>query len=108
MAPEKVPKFTADMLQQDCETASASGAGWDQWEVADWRNLSDKAAQALANLLNDIEEGLDWPEPLHWGKAYFLAKTDEASLDPMDYMIILVLQRLYRRWASVRLQHPST
>ena len=44
---------------------------------------------------------------MEWGKAHFLAKTPEASLDPMDFRILLVLQRLYRRWASMRLQHVS-
>ena len=46
-----------------------------------------------------------------------LAVTDEPSTNPMEYRILLVLSRLYRRWASMRLrdmqewirkwQHPA-
>ena len=72
-----------------------------------WQHLSLNAAQALADLLNAIESGLEWPEPQYWGKAHIVAKDDEASLSPKDYRILLVLQRLYRRWASIRLQHLS-
>ena len=105
--PERVPKFNKDHIQQDCQQSPATSAGWDQWEAADWKYLSDTPAQYLADLLNMIEEGRPWPEPQHWGKAHLIGKTEEASLDPYDYRILLVLQRLYRRWASMRLQHLS-
>ena len=41
------------------------------------------------------------------GKAHCLAKTTEASLSDKDYRILVVLQRVYRWWASMRLQHLS-
>ena len=43
--------------------------------------------------------------PMFWGKAHFFAKDEEPSLDPMEYRVLLVLQRLYRRWATMRLRH---
>ena len=100
-----VPEFTKEMILEDCQTASHTAPGWDQWTGQDWTCLSDRAAERLAQLLNAIENGLPWPEPMKWGKAHFLAKTEEASLDPLDYRILLVLQRLYRRWATMRLRH---
>ena len=60
--PAVVPEFTKEMILQDCAEASASEPGWDQWQAADWRRLDDHAAQRLADLLNGIESGLDWPE----------------------------------------------
>ena len=39
------------------------------------------------------------------GKAHLLSKEEEASLDPLQYRILLVMQRLYRRWATLRLRH---
>ena len=51
---EVVKRFTAEDILQDCATAPATAAGWDQWEAADWRNLSQKAAQSLADRLNAI------------------------------------------------------
>ena len=62
------------------------------------------AAEWLAKLLQLIEGGASWPQPTTCGKAFFLANTDEPSTDPMDYRIILILSRLYRRWASMRLR----
>ena len=98
------PPFTAEGIQHDCATASSTSAGWDQWEAQDWRHLSPTAAERLAQLLNAIEAGMPWPEPMSWGKAHLLAKDLEPSLDPTDYRILLVLQRLYRRWATLRLR----
>jgi len=51
-----------------------------------------------------VEKGALWPSPTKWGKALFLSKTDEPSTDPMEYRILLILSRLYRRWASLRLR----
>ena len=62
------------------------------------------AAQWLAKLLNLVEEGAPWPSPTTWGKAFFQSKTEEPSTDPMEYRILLILSRLYRRWASIRLR----
>ena len=114
---EQLRPLTADDMLKHCTTSAATAAGWDQWEAADWRHLSRKAAQALADLLNCIENGAPWPEPARWGKAHFLSKTDLPTLDPLDNRVLLVLQRLYRRWASIRLkqleawtqkwQHPA-
>ena len=92
-----IPAFTSDMILDDCENAPSTGAGWDQWECADWRLLSRRAADHLAQLLNGIEAGLDWPEPMLWGKAHLHAKESEPTTNPMDHRILLVLQRLYRR-----------
>ena len=103
--PAQVPKFTRDMIKADCQGSSNTSAGWDQWEHADWKNLSDTACQRMADMLNAIEAGHDWPEPATWGKAHLPSKEDTPSLDPMGYRILLVMQRLYRRWASMRIQH---
>ena len=70
----EVPTFTKEMILLDCAEASASGPGWDQWEAADWRLLDDQAAQRLADLLNAVESGLEWPQPIYWGKAHWISK----------------------------------
>ena len=64
---ESVPRFTADMVLEDCVDAPASSAGWDQWEAKDWRLLEYNGAQRLADLLNAVEDGLPWPETMAWG-----------------------------------------
>ena len=81
--PARVPKFTKEMIQEDCCHSSATSSGWDQWEHADWKMLSDTACQRLANLYNSIEAGSEWPEPAHWGKAHLPSKDHIPSLDPM-------------------------
>ena len=101
----QVPTFTADIILDDCASAPDTSAGWDQWEAKDWRWLDRNAAQRLADLLNGIEDGLPWPEPMELGKAHLLSKEEEANLDPLQYRILLVMQRLYRRWATLRLRH---
>ena len=101
--PAEVPPFTAAMIMADCRAAPSTSAGWDQWAAEDWRSLEGHAAQRLADLLNGIEAGLSWPEPITWGKAHLLSKDQQASLDPLMYRLLLVLRCLYRRWATMRL-----
>ena len=103
-----VAPFTKEMIQNDCRHASNTAPGWDQWQRDDWKDLSDTAAQRLADLLNAIEQGLDWPEPVSHGRAHLLAKDEVPSLSAMDYRLLLVLQRIYRRWGTMRLQHLQT
>ena len=64
-----------------------------------------EAADWLAKLLTLVEEGAPWPQPTAWGKAFFLCKTEEPSTDPMEYRILLILSKLYHRWASMRLRY---
>ena len=37
------------------------------------------------------------------GKAFFLSKVQGFTTDPMDCRVLLILPRLYRRWAGLRL-----
>ena len=46
------------------------------------------------------EAGGKWPKQTLWGKSFLLAKVDEVTTDPMDYRILLILPRLYMRWAA--------
>ena len=101
--PEQLRPLTADDILKGGTTSAATAAGWDPWEAADWRHLSRKAAQALADLLNCIENGAPWPEPARWGNAKLLSKTDLPTLDPRGCRILLVLQSLYRCVASITL-----
>ena len=48
------------------------------------------------------------PSLSKWGKAHILSKTDEPSLQPLEHRLLLVLQRIYRRWASMRLHHLAS
>ena len=93
------------MLRKDFKKCRASAAGWDCWETEEWRHLSPSATDRLAQMLNAVEKGMPWPDDTNWGKAFFLNKTHFAATDPMDYRIILILSRLYRRWSTIRLGH---
>jgi hypothetical protein len=100
----QVRAITGERLLQEFRNSAATAASWDQWEHGEWAVMPVEAADWLAKLLTLVEEGAPWPRPTTWGKAFFLCKTEEPSTDPMEYKILLILSRLYRRWASMRLR----
>ena len=75
---------------------------------AEFKLLSRKACDALAEMFNCIEEGASWPEQTTTARAALLAKEGESDLDPLAYRVLLMLSTAYRIWAKVRLEqlHP--
>ena len=65
--------------------------------------LSDKAFEIMAALLNLIEKGAEWPQPLLHGRAAFLEKDEDKQVEPLSFRVLLVLPTLYRKWAALRL-----
>ena len=48
--------------------------------------------------------GAPQPQQTKWGKAFFLSKVQGFTTDPMEFRALLILARLYRRWAGLRLR----
>ncbi len=61
--------------------------------------------EEFAYLLRAIEKGADWPKGTLHARAVFLAKTDEPSLDPINYRNLTILSVLYRKYGVVRLRN---
>ena len=40
----------------------ATATGSDHWIAGEWRALGDEGAEALSEMLNEIEDALAWPE----------------------------------------------
>eukprot|EP00973_Karenia_brevis_P010882 1473597-Karenia_brevis.AAC.1 len=76
----------------------------DNWSPADFKLLSDRIFNMMAEMLNMIEEGAEWPQALLQGKAVLLPKDPEDRFNPLAYRILLILPNIYRRWAAARLQ----
>ena len=82
-----------------------SAAGLDQWAPGDFKLLSDLALEKLAEMLNMVEEGAEWPEQLGKARAAFLSKSPEDVLNPLEYRVLLMLPATYRMWSKTRLRH---
>ena len=54
-------KLTGEDLRLTLEDTKESASGLDQWKPAELKMLSDGALEHLADLLNLIEEGAEWP-----------------------------------------------
>ena len=76
----------------------------DQWAPADLKELSDLAYQRLADMMNAIEKGAEWPEALKVARAAFLATDAKDALNPLAYRVLLMLPTIYRTWAKIRLR----
>ena len=88
----------------ECTHAKCSAGGLDGWGTQELKLTSPMAAYFIAEMLNTIENGASWPKATLHAKAAFLAKEGD-SLDPLNYRILSILPVIYRRWASMRLQH---
>ena len=102
--PFPVPDIEGPELLDEIRHAKPTIGGLDGWTPHELGIISAKAAQLLADLLNAIEKGASWPLPLLQARAAFLAKGTDVE-DPLDYRVLSILSPIYRRWASLRLQH---
>ena len=100
-----VGNITGEDVKATCNEAKHTAAGMDQWAPADLKELSDCAYQYLADMMNTIEQGAPWPEALLSARAAFLAKDANDALIPLAYGVLLMLPRIYRTWANIRLKH---
>ena len=100
-----IEPITGKDLSEAANEAKETAAGPDQWAPADLKLLSLKAFEALAILLNIIEDGAPWPEQMTTARAAFLPKEEEHFLEPDAYRVLLMLPAVYRLWARTRLGH---
>jgi hypothetical protein len=77
----------------------------DMWTPADFKFLSREAFDELAVMLNMVEEGAEWPEPMKYCRAAFLSKDENDLLNPLAYRCLLMMPYVYRLWGRVRLEH---
>ena len=75
----------------------------DHFTPDDFAMLSDCTYAWLAALLNAVEAGAPWPRDLANGRAAYLSKDASNIHNPLAYRVMLILQVLYRRWATCRL-----
>ena len=71
--------LTADDLKETAACTGDSAAGLDQWAPGDMKLLSNKAYETLAELLNMIEKGAEWPSQLNLARVAFLSKDPRKS-----------------------------
>ena len=83
--------MTGPELKAECIHARKSAGGLDHFEPADFALLSDSAFTKLADLLNAIEDGADWPEDVSTARAAFLAKGADKLEDPLAYRELLIM-----------------
>ena len=88
----------------ELRSAAASAAWWGQWEHEEWAALPQAAIDWLSRLLARVEQGAQWPQQTRWGKALVLSTVEGVTTDPMDFRILLILPRFYRRRAGLRLR----
>lgn len=100
----EVLPITGRLLFEVCVKATKSVAGPDGFEPAEMALLSMKAFGHMADLLNLIERGAPWHEGMSAGRVAFLEKDEGSAEDPMKFRLLTILNSLYRRWASARLE----
>ena len=98
-----------DITGEDLETTGRmtgdSAAGMDQWAPGALSMLYKEAYKILANMLNSIEKGSQWPEQVEKARAAFLAKDPDDALNPLSYRVWLMSPSTYRMWSKTRLRH---
>ena len=70
--PATLHRMTGSLLKQAYIKADHRSAGLDHWTPNEFSLLSDKAFNYLAEMLNTIEDGADWPTQLLLARAAFL------------------------------------
>ena len=101
--PFDIPIISAQQLYDMSINGPFTAGGLDGWAPIDFSILPCSAFQWPADIMNGIENGMDWPSQLLHGKSSFLCKTAEPSHELGDHRCLLLLPVFYRKWAKVRL-----
>ena len=83
-------------------TPDVKACGLDAWTVAELKKLPFWWWERLADMLDLIEQGATWPEPLLTGYLSFIDKGAGAAA--LDQRPLTILSLVYRLWASIRLE----
>ena len=97
--------LTGEELQMAATNATESAAGGDQWGPGDIKLFSSVAFERIAEMLNAVESGEQWPQEMQHSSAAFMAKDEEDKLNPLAYRVLLMLPSIYRLWGRTRLGH---
>ena len=73
--------------------------------LADLKLLPKVACGKFVDIMNMVEDGVDWPEPMQIARAAFMAEEEGTDLDPLSYRVLLMLPSVYRLCATIRLTH---
>ena len=100
----EVPPLTATILRDHLRKTPSKAAGLDGWTVDLLRRLPGELLDDLAGLLNEIERGADWPEPLLQAVTVLLPKSEECNGDPLKLRPITHASCVYRLWSVNQVQ----
>ena len=80
-------------------------SGIDKRKPAEFKMSSTEVLNRLADMMNIIEEGAEWPKQMNVPRAACTAKEEGNALSPTDYRVLLMMPAAYRPWAKTRLRH---
>ena len=90
------PPHSLERIKRVCAQGDPHTAlGYDGWRPRDWASLPTDGLQMLANILEEVEASLAWPDPVLQNVVCFIGKspTEEAERP------ITLTSGLYRLWA---------
>ena len=76
----------------------------DGWSPKELSYMSAGACEAIATMLNQIEEGAPWPRSARHARIVFLEKEGSQLGKVMSYRPLTISVPIYRAWASMRLE----
>ena len=102
----ELPPLQPDDLIQQVLKNKTSTPGLDKWTYQELQTLArwcPSMFHYLTELLQGIENGLSWPDPLKIGMVSFTPKEVDGDYPtPLQHRPITVLSTIYRLWSSVR------
>ena len=102
----ELPPLQPDDLIQQVLKNKTSTPGLDKWTYQELQTLArwcPSMFHYLTELLQGIENGLSWPDPLKIGMVSFIPKEVDGDYPtPLQHRPITVLSTIYRLWSSVR------
>ena len=88
------PLLTATDMKEACSKAGKSAAGPDGYEPGEMALLSDWAYQEMADLLNLVEAGEEWPQGMQHGRVAYLEKEHGECDDALKFRPLVLLPAL--------------
>ena len=99
----QLPKLTGGFLRSIARGRKVGVApGPDGWRREELLALPDAAFDELAALLQQVEDGSDWPQELALAHVALLPKGSGVATSGLDKRPIVLLSEIYRLWAAAR------
>jgi len=100
----EVPAITGERVYEAFSKTKDSAGALDGWQPKEMSLLALEVCEEIAIMLNQIEQGAEWPKSAVHARVVFLEKEGAPVGKITSYRPLTITAPIYRCWATMRLE----